>query len=263
MRMLSASCGAAALLVLAGAMPAHAQDDDEGPRRTRIGAGVQVVPKYPGADGLSIRPLLDLSRTRGDRPFEFEAPDESAGFPLIRAKGFAFGPAVGFEGQRRGRDVGTDLPKVGFTVEPGAFVQYSFADSFRLRAEVRHGVGGHKGLISNVSADYVARNGDDWLFSIGPRMTITNDRYNRAYFSVLPEDAADAGLPAYRAKGGVQALGAAAGFSTQFSRQWGIFAYGKYDRLVGDAADSPIVREYGSRDQFSAGAALTYTFGGE
>ena len=31
-----------------------------------------------------------------------------------------------------------------------------------------------------------------------------------------------------------------------------------YDRLIRDAADSPIVRQLGSRDQFSGGIALTY-----
>ena len=47
----------------------------------------------------------------------------------------------------------------------------------------------------------------------------------------------------------------------QFTRNWGVLLYGKYDRLTGDAADSPIVLTYGSRDQFSFGGALIYTFG--
>ena len=33
-------------------------------------------------------------------------------------------------------------------------------------------------------------------------------------------------------------------------------------RLVGDAADSPVVRTHGSRSQLSGGLALTYTWGG-
>jgi outer membrane protein len=39
-----------------------------------------------------------------------------------------------------------------------------------------------------------------------------------------------------------------------------MFGYGRYERLVGDAADSPIVREFGSRNQLSGGLGLTYTF---
>jgi outer membrane protein len=70
------------------------------------------------------------------------------------------------------------------------------------------------------------------------------------------------GLAAYRPGGGIQAVGATAGFIKQLDKRWGIYSYAKYDRLVGDAADSPVVRVHGSRDQFSGGLALTYTFGG-
>jgi outer membrane protein len=47
----------------------------------------------------------------------------------------------------------------------------------------------------------------------------------------------------------------------QLTPRWGIYTYAGLDRLVGDAADSPVVRQFGSRNQLSAGAALTFTFG--
>jgi outer membrane protein len=40
----------------------------------------------------------------------------------------------------------------------------------------------------------------------------------------------------------------------------GIFGFARFDRLVGDAGKSPIVRELGSRGQVSAGLGVTYTF---
>jgi outer membrane protein len=39
-----------------------------------------------------------------------------------------------------------------------------------------------------------------------------------------------------------------------------MFGFARYERLVGDAAKSPIVRDFGSRDQLSAGIGLNYTF---
>jgi MipA family protein len=249
------------LLVLAGsAAPAVAEEAKE-PRRTRVGAGVQAVPSYPGSDAFSLRPLVDVSRTRGTKDYAFEAPDESFGFPVIRSGGFAVGPALGFEGSRSAKDVGAALPKVGFTVEAGAFVQYAFSESFRVRGELRQGIGGHKGLVGTVGGDYVARNGNDWLLSLGPRLTFADRKYHQAYFSVRPEDALPSGLPAYAAASGLSAIGAAAGYIKQLTPRWGIYSYAKYDRLVGDPADSPIVRSYGSSNQFSGGLALTYTFG--
>ena len=61
--------------------------------------------------------------------------------------------------------------------------------------------------------------------------------------------------------GGIQAYGVTASTTFLVSKHVGFLLFGKYDRLTGDPADSPIVLTYGSRDQFSFGGALTYTFG--
>ena len=255
--------GAAALAGLA--MPVAAQQPEgrqqDASRRTRVALGVQAVPDYPGADGIGLRPLVDVARADGDDPFAFEAPDESFGLPLVTLDRLTIGPVLGFEGSRRSRDVGGLLPTVGFTVEPGGFVQYELSDRFRLRGEVRKGIGGHRGVIANLGADYVWRDADNWLASIGPRVTIADARYNRAYFGVAPADAAVAGIPAYAVGGGVQAVGVTAGYLRQLTPRWGVYSYAKYDRLVGAPADSPLVARFGSRDQASAGLGLSYTFG--
>ena len=168
---------------------------------------------------------------------------------------------VNWEGARTAEDVGAALPKVKFSIEPGAFVSYQLSDNLRLRGEIRKGVTGHKGWIGVAGADFIMRDGDEWLFSVGPRVTWSDDRYQDVWFGVAPEDAGPSGLPAYDPEGGIQAYGATASFLTQFTPRWGIMTYAKYDRLVGDPADSPVVREHGSRDQFSGGVALSYTFG--
>ena len=116
------------------------------------------------------------------------APDESAGLPLIRSGGLEIGPALSFEGSRKAEDVGAALDKVPFTVEAGAFVQYAFGPGFRIRTELRRGVGGHDGWTGQAGADYVARDGDDWLVSVGPRVTFSDSRYHRAYFGVTPAE---------------------------------------------------------------------------
>ena len=60
-----------------------------------------------------------------------------------------------------------------------------------------------------------------------------------------------------RARGGVTSLGA---LTYQWSEQWTTTVYAGYDRLVGDAGDSPITRRLGSQDQFTVGARLSYSF---
>jgi len=255
--------GLAGLFLLAAwSGPASADEPEtKAPRRVRVGLGPQAVPRYPGSDRFSLRPLVDVAVSRGDKPFAFEAPDESFGFSLTKGR-LGIGPALGFEGSRTARDVGAPLDKVGFSVEAGAFVQYAVSGSLRLRAEGRKGLSGHEAWTGQAGADWIARDGDKWLFSLGPRLTLSDRRYHRAYFGVTAAESSRTGLPAYRPGGGVQAVGATAGAIRSLGGRWGLYGYAKYDRLVGDAARSPVVRAFGSRDQLSGGLALTYTFGG-
>ncbi|WP_212611443.1 MipA/OmpV family protein [Sphingomonas gellani] len=259
--MLTLCAVAAGTVAAALAQPALAQDAKDAPRRYRVALGPQVLPSYPGADGSRLRPLMDLDRARGDTPFPFEAPDESFGPGLLRTNGFEFGPAVGLDGRRTRGDTDDRLPRIRSAVEIGGFVNYQVAPAFRLRTEVRRGVRGHHGWISTIGADYVTRDADRWLFSLGPRVTLSDGRYNRTYFGISPADAVAAGLPAYRPGAGLQALGGTAGLIRQFTPHWGIYAYAKYDRLVDDVGRSPVLAAFGSRNQISGGAALTYTFG--
>ena len=78
--------------------------------------------------------------------------------------------------------------------------------------------------------------------------------YRRTY------DFAATGLAAFDAGSGFHAVGVAAGFKYMFDPNWGVYTYAAYDRLIDGAADSPIVRTFGSRDQFSGGIGVFYTF---
>ena len=68
-------------------------------------------------------------------------------------------------------------------------------------------------------------------------------------------------MPTYRPGSGIHAVGAASGATYALNERWGLIGYLKYDRLVGDAGWSPLIRAFGKRDQLSGGLGLTYTFG--
>ncbi|MDQ8758078.1 MipA/OmpV family protein [Sphingosinicella sp. LHD-64] len=258
---------AGALAVIAAALPffatpAAAQESEGRGWIVTLGAGPQIYPKYPGADSYGINPMPILGLRREGAPRPFEAPDEGAGFGFLGPSSrFDFGPAIRFQNKREEDDVGAAVGDVGFTVEAGAFAQAYVTDNFRLRVEGRRGIGGHDGWVGDVSADFVMRSGDRTIFSIGPRARIANGRYHRAYFGVDDGVAAATGLPVYRLGSGVYAVGATAGITHMLNQGLGLYAYAGYDRLVGDAADSPIVRAFGSRDQFSGGIGLFLEFG--
>jgi outer membrane protein len=256
---LAALAGAAALAF--AATPAAAQDGESRGWLVTIGGGPQISPKFPGADTYGITPMPVFGLRRPGDPIPVESPDEGFGIGLLGRRGVVdIGPVVQFIAKRDPQDVGAAVEEVDISVEVGAFVNLNLAPWLRLRAEGRKAVTGHEGWNGDVSADFVLRGGDTTVFTIGPRARIADDRFHQAYFGVTPAVSLATGLPVYTPGGGVHAVGVAAGLTHQFTPSWGIFTYAAYDRLVGDAARSPIVRTLGSRDQYSAGLGISYTF---
>ena len=244
--------------ILTVSTPAAAQDEKD--YRVRVGLGGQIKPAFIGADNYDVRPLFDFDLARGTNPFPFEAPDDNFDIRLFSKGGFSAGPSANIQGKRKNSDLGAPVGKVATTVEIGGFAEYQASESIRLRGDLRKGLGGHDGLVGSFGADRIWRDGDRYVFSIGPRVLVSDARFQRAYFGVDSEAAIATGLPTYRPKGGIYALAATSGLSYQFNPRWGLFGYARYERLIGDAAKSPIVRELGSRDQLSGGIGLNYTF---
>lgn len=237
---------------------AEAQDNRD--IRVRVGLGAELRPKYVGADDTSVSPLVHVNIARGTRQFAFGAPDDSLGIALTSADGFSFGAAGNIEGRRKASDVDAPVESIKRTFEAGAFVQYEWRDSLRVRAELLKGINGHNGVVGTISADKIWREGDHYVFSLGPRVLFSDARYQRAYFGVSPAVSLATGLPAFRPGSGVYAVAVASGITYSLNERWGLFGFARYERLVGDAAKSPITREFGSRNQLSGGIGLNYTF---
>jgi len=249
---------AAAVVILFASGTAAAQDSDT--IRVRVGLGAQLQPEFVGSDDTSVAPLFHINTARDGHEFRFGAPDDHFGVALVSSGGFSFGPAANIQGRRKESDVGAPVGNVGTTFEAGAFAQYELGDSWRVRAELLKGIGGHEGLVGTVGADKIWRDGDRYVFSIGPRVMFSDGRYQRAYFGVTPAASLASGLPTYRPSGGVHAVALASGLSYALNDRWGLFGFARYERLVGDAAKSPIVRQFGSRNQLSGGVGVNYTF---
>lgn len=250
------------LIALALALPAWSAANAQDSRdiRVRVGLGAQLRPEFVGADSTKFAPLFHINIARGTNEFSFGAPDDSPSIALVSKGGFSFGPAGNVEGRREESDVGVPVGTVSRTFEAGGFVQYMAGDSFRLRAEVLKGINGHEGIVGAVGADKIWRDGDRYVVSIGPRVLFSDARYQRAYFGVNSAASLASGLPTYRPGGGVHGVGVASGVTYALTSSWGLFGFARYERLVGDAAKSPIVREFGSRNQLSGGAGLNYSF---
>ena len=203
--------------------------------------------------------LFNLRR-QGTRR-SYGALDDSIGPRILGSDSmFNFGPAVRVQEKRREEDVGAAVGDVSRTFEAGGFVEIYPISNLRLRAELRKGLGGHDGLVGHIGADLIARDESTYIFAIGPRVRWADNDYHEAYFGVTPAVSAATGLAAFNPRSGVYAVGAQANFTYKLGSSWGIQGYAGYDRMVGDASDSPIVRTFGSRDQFYGGAGLLFEF---
>ena len=120
------------------------------------------------------------------------------------------------------------------------------------RAEVRHGLRAHDGFAADFSADWVGKI-DKLTLSAGPRLWGHRRQLGAAAVRRDPAASAHNGffIP-YQVKGGVQSVRLGSTLSYDWSDQWRTTIFDRYDRLVGDAARSPITRRLGSSDQFRA-----------
>lgn len=257
------ACLAASALVCQPAFAQQSDDEASGYMFTvTIGAGGVLKPTFPGAKDLELRPrpLFSVRKIGTDRGFS--TPDQSFGFKLFGGEDFRLGPAVALQPGRDEEDAIPGIGDVKFTIEAGAFAEAYASENFRLRGEVRKGIGGHKGLVSDLGADFImGKTSEPFVFSIGPRLRLADSKYMRAFYGVDAQQAALTGLAPHDPDAGIYAAGALATATYRLNKVWGIESYVRYDRLLGDAADSPLVRSsVGSRDQFEAGLGITYSF---
>jgi MipA family protein len=67
-------------------------------------------------------------------------------------------------------------------------------------------------------------------------------------------------LPVYNAGGGLYSYGAGSQVEYLWSPQRAAHAFVEYERLTGSAADSPLVTQRSSPNQFTFGLGATYSF---
>jgi len=89
--------------------------------------------------------------------------------------------------------------------------------------------------------------------------TFAGDDYMQTYFGVTPAQSRNskAGLPAYTPDAGIKDVFFELGGTMDLSDRWLLKAGGRYGRLLGDAADSPVVA---TENQLSGVLGLGYRF---
>ena len=164
------------------------------------------------------------------------------------------------------------LPERDTAIELGGYVGIgrtgvftSDYDRLSVSLSYRHDVSGaHRSGVWQPSVSYMTPLSTKAAVALFGSMQHVGRGYNRAYFGITPDDAIASGLPAYSAHGGWNnySLGGAFVYALTGDLLHGmkLVTGVNYTRLLGSAADSPIVRTAGARGQWLAGVGLAYTF---
>jgi outer membrane protein len=227
-----------------------------------LGVEGRVLPSYEGSDRYVLRPVPLVDIRRAGTPRHFSSPKDGASIGVFETSNFRLGPTVKLKMPRREGDDADlrGLGNVGWVAEPGVFAEYWPQQWLRTRAEVRQGIGGHHGLVGDLSADVVMPVTPHLTLSAGPRLSLASATANDPYFSIDAAQSAASGLPVYDAKGGVSSYGLGALARYEWSTRWATHFFVEYEQLTGSVADSPIVALRGSRNQVQTGIGITYSF---
>jgi len=246
--------------------PLQEQEEKGGFHGTVI-LGGGAMPDFEGATEYAAMPFFYANLEAFDLGLEIEGP--VASLNLRPDAAFQFGPAIGYDMGRDGASnkVVDRLDKIDGAFEVGGFAAYQFnaflmqSAVFEISAELMSDVtGAHEGVSGSVSASYMVAATERIRLGADVSLGLASDGFMDTYFGVSNGGAARSGLPAYTAAGGVKDVSLGVTASYNLTERWGIVGRASYTRLLGDAADSPIVKQEGSPDQFMGGLGISYSF---
>lgn len=229
-----------------------------------LGASTEFGPSYPGASRHSFSVMPDFDWRRMGEAEELSAPDDNLDLSLLDWGQLSAGPVIGFRDSRDEKDMSVlkGLKKIRPDADAGIFARYWIVpDEWRVRTEVRKAVFNGSGLQVDMGSDYFVKAGERWIFTAGPRASFASKPHMKTYFGVSAEEAQENGkVEPFDPSGGLQSAGISVSASYSLDDAWTLQAYGRYDRLLGDARRSPISRDIGSADQWTLGFGITKAF---
>lgn len=256
------------VMILATTLPlltcnlAGAKENEASTRwSARVGVLGAYIPDYEGSNSYEWRAIPDLDITYGDH---FFIDRRGAGINLLTTETLTTGVSLGYDAGRDesdNRQVLRGMGDVGETAIGSLFTSYTLG-RLSLSASVGTDIlgEGHDGTTIGLSANYRLPLGEKLILFAGPSVTWASDDYMQSLFGVTAAQAARSGRSPYRARSGFKDAGLTLFGAYRLTDSWAVTGVAGYKRLLGDAADSPLVAGDGDADQFIGGLGLSYHF---
>lgn len=230
-----------------------------------VGVGIAIGPEYYGAkkERFLLAPFFSYRNANGF----YAGTNEGVGFST-KVDSFLLGAGVGYRAGRadssedwsfkRGSD---DLKGMGDI--PGALTA-------RLKGGYQFGSGATVSLSSELALNHRETGNTYTLglklplyesksdqFSLNMGATYGDRKFNQSNFGVTAAQSAASGYSAFNAKAGFEQISSTVGWNHVISKNWSVTSRVGVTHLVGDAADSPIVKK---KTNPVAMASFNYSF---
>ena len=243
-------------------LPAQAESWFSGDWYLTLGAAGFVQPRYEGDNDylFSAKPLISLGKAGPEARFSSRNDNISIG--LIDTGAFRAGATGKIVFPRDDGDSGdlAGIDPVRWGAEVGGFAEVYPTDWLRVRGELRQGIRAHEGLVGDVAVDAFVDVTPTVRLSGGPRLSFATADYFDTYYGIDATESAASGLAVYDPGSGFKSYGAGGAITWKTTDRITTSLFGEYSRLVGPAADSSLVQQRGSENQFLFGISAPYRF---
>lgn len=227
----------------------------------RLGAGFGSTPDYIGSNDhrLRVLPIIDIRYKE-----RLRLAYNQLSYSAVIAGNWQLGPFLKFRSGRRERrnPILAGLGDVRGSIMAGFFARYR-TDRMLAAVEYRHSVNNAQGQSVRATFGHgLYQNGQFAVAGILSGKWLSREGV-QTNFGVTEQQAArsEAGLPAFDASGGLNEVSATILARYKLRGKYRLYALIGYGRLVGDAANSPLVGEGGgAADQTRLGIGFTTDF---
>lgn len=233
-----------------------------------LGLGAGVAPDYEGSEDYEAVPLWNLAAKDLYHPETYVrifGPTLRSNF--IPHENFRLGLAGQYVAKRNDVENNTvdSLRSTDDGVMLGALLGYDFKLSgnrvigveFEPRWDVEDSIGGQ---FTGRVAYTAPFGGGSWIFNASAETTYASGAYMSEYFSINAADSARSGLDTFDADADFKDAGFGVTLTYKFTDSWNVTGLARYTRLLGDAADSPVVDDEGDENQLFGGLTINYSF---
>ncbi len=245
--------------VFASPTPSDKEPHGKSDWRLILGAGALYRPDYPGSDDLETRAVPLIFAEYGERLY---LRGTTAGARLWGNGVWGLDAVARYHSGRDSDDnsILEGLEDIDAGVDGGLALNVGRGPWKAQLAVYQDISSSHDGLYIDLEAGRT--------FTLNPRLqleleasaTWADADFTDAYFGITPDQAMTTGLPVHEAEAGMKDVGLSLGLNYSPGRHWLVRAQVGVARLLGDAADSPLVEDHGSATQPRAALSIGYRF---